>query len=52
MLFAKERVLQECDTVSSELFLTLFRITRPSIFWAKWPKNSHAGKIVFCYKCG
>jgi len=40
MLFAKDRVLLECDTVSSEQFLMFFRITRLSPSGPSNPKTA------------
>jgi len=40
MLFAKDRVLLGCDTVSGEQFLMFFRVTRPSSTGPSSPRTA------------
>jgi len=40
MLFAKDRVLLECDTVSGEQFLMFVRVTRPSSIGPSSPRTA------------
>jgi hypothetical protein len=40
MLFAKGKILVECDTVSGERLLMLFRITKPSSSGPSSPRTA------------